>query len=88
LWVWFGRNTTFSAQARQYGFSGQFASTSPLPAGIGGGGGKHSILTIYSPIIYTAQYEVVLMQANAFTQASGRGLDPGNREFFSPVKWQ
>jgi len=33
LWVWFGRNTSYSAQARQYGFSVQFASTSPLPAG-------------------------------------------------------
>jgi len=43
LWVWFGKNTSYSAQARQYGFPVQFASTSLLPAGTGGGGGKHSM---------------------------------------------
>jgi len=35
-----------------------------------------------------AQYVVVLMGANAFTRASGRGLEPGNRKYFGPVKWQ
>jgi hypothetical protein len=37
-------------------------------------------LTIYAPIIYTAPYVMVLMRA------SGRGLEPGNREFFGPCE--
>jgi len=45
-------------------------------------------ISIYARGIFTAQYVVVLMRANAFTWASGRGLNPGNREFLSPVKWQ
>jgi len=30
---------------------------------------------------------MLLMQAAFFTPASGRGLGPGNRDFFGPVKW-
>jgi hypothetical protein len=36
------------------------------------------LITIYAPIIYTPQYVMVLMWANAFTRARGRALDPGN----------
>jgi len=49
---------------------------------------KKGLITIYARVIYTAQYVVVLMRANALTRSSGRGLNPGNREFFGPVKWQ
>ena len=31
------------------------------------------IIAIYAPIIYKAQYVLVLMHANTFTRASGRG---------------
>ena len=44
------------------------------------------ILTIYAPIIYAAQYVMVFMQANAFTRASGKVMDPGNQEFFRPCE--
>jgi len=43
-------------------------------------------LSIYAPVIYTAQYVVVLMRANAFTRARGRRLEPGNQEFFRPCE--
>jgi len=47
---------------------------------------KGDKLAIYAPIIYTAQYVMVFMGADAFTWASVKGLDPGNREFFRPCE--
>jgi hypothetical protein len=40
------------------------------------------ILTINVPMIDKAPCVMLLMQAASFTRASGRGLGPGNREFF------
>jgi hypothetical protein len=37
---------------------------------------------IYAPMIYTAPCVMLLMWAASITRASGRGLGPGNREFF------
>jgi hypothetical protein len=38
----------------------------------------YCVLAIYGPMIYTAPYVMLL------TRASGRGLGPGNRDFFGP----
>jgi len=52
--------------------------------GMGGGGGggvgrnKKAIVAIYAPKISTAPYVMVFLGADAFTRASGRGLNPGN----------
>ncbi len=44
-------------------------------------------IAIYAPMIYTAPWVMLLMQPASILRASGRGLGPGNREFFGPVKW-
>jgi hypothetical protein len=43
--------------------------------------------TTYAPMIYTALCVMLLMRAAYITRASGRGLGPGNQEFFRPLKW-
>jgi len=43
-----------------------------------GGSTDESFLAIYAPIISTAPYVMVFLGADAFTRASGRGLNPGN----------
>ncbi len=40
--------------------------------------------TTYAPKIYTSLCVMLLMQAASITWASGRGLGPGNLEFFGP----
>jgi hypothetical protein len=46
------------------------------------------LITIYAPMIYMAPCVILLMRAASITWASGRGLDPGNPEFFWVyVKW-
>ncbi len=40
--------------------------------------------TTYAPMIYTALCVVLLMRAASTTWASGRGLGPGNLDFFGP----
>jgi hypothetical protein len=40
--------------------------------------------TTYAPMIYTAPCILLLMGAASITRASGKGLGPGNLEFFGP----
>jgi hypothetical protein len=52
-----------------------------------------SILTIYSPMIYTAPCIMFWMRAYPLARGSGRGLGPGIREFFGSCemassRWQ
>ena len=62
----------------------------PPPPGTGTGScgpwnsSSHVHKITYAPMIYTAQCVVVLMRANDFTWASGRGVERGNLEFFGP----
>ncbi len=48
---------------------------------------KKIIIAIYSTMIYTAPLHNVLDVCISIRRASGRGLGPGNGEFFRPVKW-
>jgi hypothetical protein len=41
-----------------------------------------TIIAIYAPVIYAAPWVMLLMRAASYTRASGKGLGPGNREFF------
>ncbi len=45
---------------------------------------SHVHETTYGPLIDTALYVMLLMRANFITLASGRGLVPGNLNFFGP----
>jgi hypothetical protein len=42
------------------------------------------ILAIYGPMIYTAPY--LMLRETSITRASGRGLGPGNQDFFGPCE--
>ncbi len=44
------------------------------------------LLTIYALMISTALCLMLLMRAASIMRASGRGLGPGNREFFGPCE--
>ncbi len=44
------------------------------------------VIAIYWPMIDTAPYVMLLMQTNPLLGASGRGLGPGNRDFFGPCE--
>ncbi len=44
------------------------------------------LTAICGPVIYTAPYVMLLMRATSITRASGRGLGPGNRDFFGPCE--
>jgi hypothetical protein len=48
-----------------------------------GGTALYSVV-IYEPMIYTAPYVMLLMQANPIQV--GGGLGPGNRDFFGPCE--
>jgi hypothetical protein len=41
---------------------------------------------IYGPMIYTAPYVMLLMQANSLQGQVGGGFDPANRDFFGPCE--
>jgi hypothetical protein len=43
-------------------------------------------LAIYAPMIYSTPCIMLLMQTVSITRVSGRGLGPGNRDFFEPCK--
>jgi hypothetical protein len=43
-------------------------------------------VAIYAPMTYTSLCVMLLMRAASITRASGRGLGPGNRDFFGPCE--
>jgi hypothetical protein len=45
---------------------------------------REAVLAIYAPMIYTALCVMLLMRATSNMRTSGRGLGPGNRDFFGP----
>ncbi len=45
-----------------------------------------AVLAVYAPMICTALCVMLLMRAASITRASGRGLAPGNRDFFGPCE--
>jgi hypothetical protein len=44
------------------------------------------LIAIYAPKIYTAPRIMLLMRAASIMRENARGLGPGNRDFFGPVK--
>ncbi len=44
------------------------------------------VIVIYIPVIYSAPCVMLLMRAASITRASGRGLGPGNCDFFGPCE--
>jgi hypothetical protein len=50
------------------------------------GDGPPAVLAIYAPMIYTAPCVMLLMRAASIMRASGKGLGPGNQDFFGPCE--
>ncbi len=47
----------------------------------------HTAIAIYASMINTAPCVMLSIRAASITRASGRGLGPGNQDFFGLVKW-